>query len=73
MSEPFLPPPATYLGDSVYVRYEGWGTAIRLYLDNGSGPHTEIVLEPEVLNSLEVWLKLLRERVENFLEEEKKT
>jgi hypothetical protein len=69
MSASFLPPPATYLGDSVYVRYEGWGTAIRLYLDNGSGAHTTIVLEPEVHAALGVWMKLLQERVEAFVKE----
>jgi hypothetical protein len=42
--------PTMYLGDSVYVR--PWNIdpeCLVLYLDNGEGPHNEIVLEPEVL------------------------
>lgn len=60
----FLPPPPSYIGDSVYVRYGGYSTAIELYLDNGLGPHTKIFLEPEVVTGLKYWMKLLDERME---------
>lgn len=44
-------PDREYLGDSVYVDYNG-ARQIILQLDNGMGVHTEIVLEPEVFDEL---------------------
>jgi hypothetical protein len=35
-----------YLGDSVYIKKEGH--VLKLFLDNGEGPHAIIYLEPEV-------------------------
>lgn len=64
----FLPPPPVYIGDSVYVRYEGSRLTLRLYLDNGMGPHSEIVLEHEHLEALDAYRKVLRDRVEAFME-----
>lgn len=43
-------PPRAYLGDSVYAHFDGF--AIVLCLDNGRGPHSEIVLEPAVYAAL---------------------
>jgi hypothetical protein len=39
-----------YLGDSVYATSD-YGR-IKLYLDNGNGPHTTIYLEQEVYDAL---------------------
>ena len=47
-----------YLGDSVYVKTEDG--FIKLYLDNGSGPHTIIFLEPSVMEALVEWYKKLQ-------------
>ena len=38
-----------YLGDSVYALFDGYN--MTLYLDNGYGPKSQIVLEPEVMNA----------------------
>ncbi len=40
----------TYLGDSVYVDFDGFG--IVLTTENGYGPSNTITLEPEVLEAL---------------------
>lgn len=40
----------SYLGDSVYAEFDGFG--ITLTTENGLGPTNTIVLEPEVLRSL---------------------
>ena len=45
----------TYLGDSVYVSYDGY--QIQLYLDNGFGPKHEIYLDTNTLINLELFLK----------------
>ncbi len=44
-----------YLGDSVYATFDGYITTI--YLDNGMGAHTQIVMEPEVLEALDRFVK----------------
>lgn len=43
-----------YLGDSVYVKFDG--TNIILYLDNGIGVDTEIVLDPQVLDNFYIYI-----------------
>lgn len=40
----------TYLGDSVYLAFDGYN--FTLTTENGYGPSNTIVLEPEVLNNL---------------------
>ena len=40
-----------YLGDSVYAEFDGM--ELSLYLDNGTGPHNRIVLEPAVFAALQ--------------------
>lgn len=40
----------TYLGDSVYCSFNG--AEFQLYLNYGEGPHTHIVLVPEVAAKL---------------------
>ena len=40
----------TYLGDSVYAEWDG--DALVIYLDNGLGPYSPIVLEFEVIGNL---------------------
>ena len=44
-------PEPRYLGDSVYARTEG--STLVLYLDNGDGEHTRIVMEPEVVKAFD--------------------
>jgi hypothetical protein len=44
-----------YLGDSVYIKVDG--DCLVLYLDNGDGPHTEIVLEPQVYRSMRRYVR----------------
>lgn len=39
-----------YLGDSVYVSYDGYG--LTLTTENGYGPSNTIFLEPEVYGAL---------------------
>ncbi len=46
-----------YLGDGVYADFDGY--QLRLYLDDGTGEHNEIYLEPCVLAALDGY----RERV----------
>lgn len=53
-------PKPSYLGDSVYVRMDG--PCFVLYLDNGYGEHTTIIMEPEVLESFDCY----REYVKTF-------
>lgn len=49
-----------YLGDSVYVEYEGWDR-LKLYTDNGYGPTNEIYLEYGVYRSLVDFVESLEE------------
>ena len=51
-------PDKTYLGDSVYVDFPGYG--ITLTTENGYGPTNTIFLEPEVIVSLEEFLAALK-------------
>lgn len=39
-----------YLGDSVYVKFDGWGVC--LYTNNGYGPENKIILEPSTCKNL---------------------
>lgn len=46
-------PEPAYLGDSVYARPSSPdGERLSLYLDNGTGRHAQIVIEPEVWAAL---------------------
>ena len=45
-----------YLGDSVYVQFDGQ-YYVKLYLDNGMGEHTVIMMEPEVVISFVKFLE----------------
>lgn len=49
-----------YLGDSVYAEFDGF--TVTLYLDNGEGRHSEIVLEPSTFVSLERFMKRCENR-----------
>ena len=44
------PKKPSYLGDSVYVEFDGF--MLGLYTDNGFGPSNEIFLERSVLKNL---------------------
>lgn len=46
-----------YLGDSVYAEYDPEAHMMRIYTDNGYGPHNEIFLEPAVRIALAQWLE----------------
>lgn len=48
-----------YLGDSVYVHYNGF--MVTLYTDNGNGATNVIHLEPEVYAALLKFVKRIRE------------
>lgn len=48
-----------YLGDSVYAYFDGF--AIHLTTENGYGPTSTIVLEPEVLHALDAFRKRMEE------------
>ena len=52
-----------YLGDSVYADFDGYG--IVLTTENGYGPSNKIVLEPEVLDALDLYRKSWRDELEN--------
>lgn len=56
-----------YLGDGVYVQFDGYH--IVLYLDNGYGPHSQISLEPEVLDAFDRY----KVRLKSIIEERNKT
>ena len=56
-----------YLGDSVYLDFDGWN--LILTTDNGSGPTNEIVLEPEVYRALELVVNRLRQTVSESVAE----
>jgi hypothetical protein len=49
-----------YLGDGVYADFDGW--SIVLTTENGICATNTIVLEPEVLRSLDSYLERLRTR-----------
>lgn len=51
--------PKEYLGDSVYVDYDGF--QLTLTTENGMGPSNEIVLEPPVYAALELYVHRLRQ------------
>lgn len=68
---PNLPPilkEKQYLGDAVYVKPAGWGTAIWLTTEDGISETNKIMLEPEVLRALEKYLEVLSLAVKNHLE-----
>ena len=48
-----------YLGDSVYVKFDGCNFI--LYLDNGMGEHNCICMEPEVLTKLNNFVERVRD------------
>ena len=45
-----------YLGDSIYVREDPYENVI-LYLNNGLGNHSEIEMEPDVLENFLTYIK----------------
>jgi hypothetical protein len=50
----------TYLGDSVYVSFDGY--MLVLTTDNGMGPSNTIYLEPEVYEALVGYVDRLKAR-----------
>jgi hypothetical protein len=54
---------ATYLGDSVYAKFND-GCFI-LYLDNGEGAYNEIILEPDMIESLTNYADSVAEQIKN--------
>lgn len=55
----------TYLGDSVYAEFDGFN--IVLATDNGHDPRNSIVLEPEVLESLDRFRSSLNPQIEGII------
>lgn len=52
-----------YLGDSVYVEFDGF--QVRLYLNNGMGDHNSIYMEPDVLIAFQNYLLKLSEHIKD--------
>lgn len=52
-----------YLGDSVYVRFDGEREVIELTTNNGVRDSNTIVLDVDVLLDFEEWLRALRREV----------
>lgn len=52
-----------YLGDSVYVDYDGF--AFILTIENGHGPSNIVCLEPEILEALDEYRKTVKEENKN--------
>ncbi len=52
----------TYIGDSVYAEFDGYG--VILTTENGypDDPRNKIYLEPEVFDSLVEWLKMIEKQ-----------
>lgn len=50
----------TYLGDSVYAEFDGFG--IVLTTENGMGASNTIVLEPEVLRALNEFVERTKQQ-----------
>jgi Mn-dependent DtxR family transcriptional regulator len=48
-----------YLGDSVYVEFDGYGLV--LTTENGYGPTNTIIMEPEVVHNLQEYVAALKE------------
>lgn len=51
------PSEATYLGDGLYAKYDGW--QIELYVSNGVSETNRVYLEPSVLQAFQAWVKRL--------------
>lgn len=51
-----------YLGDSVYVEFDGY--MLTLTTENGYGPSNTIHLEPAVYRALEEYVKMLTDEAE---------
>jgi len=52
-------PGKVYLGDAVYAEYDGYG--VRLTVEYGMGAEETIVMDPEVLDALDKYRKILKE------------
>ncbi len=59
MAIPFTPPAKRYIGDSVYIEFDGFN--IILTTNNGypDDPRNRIAMEPAVLESFRRWVKEL--------------
>lgn len=57
-----------YLGDSVYVAFDGYG--IVLTTENGLGASNTIVLEPDVIRALEKYISRLKDNRGRQVKEE---
>lgn len=66
----FTPPPRSYIGDSVYVEFDGFH--IILTTNNGypDDPRNRIGLEPQVWASLDNWVKQLHEAIRDYNKED---
>ena len=52
-----------YLGDGVYVEYDGY--TVVLYTSNGVTNNSHIYLEPEVIEALNRYIANLKENITN--------
>ena len=53
-----------YLGDSVYVKFDG--NEVVLYLDNGVGPTDIIHMDPDVLQNFLRFIYRMKEKLEQM-------
>jgi hypothetical protein len=65
--EPIHPPEARYLGDSVYIEFDGY--SVILTTNNGypDDPRNRIALEPEVLHNFKQWEKQLSTFIREYI------
>lgn len=53
----------SYLGDSVYADFDGFG--ITLTTENGHGPSNEIYIEPQILKALNEYYQRVTAQPQN--------
>jgi hypothetical protein len=63
---PVEPPQKTYLGDSVYVEFNGYYITLMTMNGYPDDPRHSIDLEPEVLEKLERFVKQVRAYREDY-------
>lgn len=62
--------PIEYIGDSVYIRFDGYSFVI--YTDNGNGAENEIYLEPDMIEEITNYADKVRETIKAVLWKTKK-
>lgn len=55
--------PAEYIGDSVYMKFDG--DHFLIWIDNGYGPENIIYLEPSVVESFQMYVDKVAEAIKD--------